>query len=390
MGDHVDIVVVGAGLFGTSIAYQLARRGAGTVALVERGAVCGGDSGLCFSMVRRHYSNEATARLAIRGVDVIKDWGREVGAGDSGYVATGYLLTVPEERLAAVRENVERLRSLGLDTSVLTPEEIHEVEPLLSLDGIAGAAYEADGGFADTFRITLTWFAEAVRLGVRPELGRRVTGLSVEGGRVRGVETDRGPIEADLVVNAAGGWGPELMRTIGVELPILLRRLQVAYVRQPPDRPQAGALFSDIVSNVVFRPDRAGLACVVAYLPEERVATRDECREELDASYEPAVRDALRARLPAYADAAWAGGFAGAYDYTPDWNPLLGWTPGVEGLYLARGWSGHGFKLAPAVGEVVADEVLGRTPAIDVGSLRPDRFDRGEALGLAYGAGARA
>jgi len=180
------------------------------------------------------------------------------------------------------------------------------------------------------------------------------------------------------------------MRTVGVELPILLRRVQVSYVRQPADRPQASALFSDVVTNLVLRPDRAGLACAVAYQPEERLATRDECREELDPSYEEAVRAALRVRIPAYAGAAWAGGFAGAYDYTPDWNPLLGWTPGIEGLYLALGWSGHGFKLAPAVGEVVADEVLGRTPAIDVGTLRPERFEKGEALHLAYGSGARA
>lgn len=390
MAETADVVVVGAGLFGTSIAFQLARRGAGSVVLVDRGAVCGGDSGLCFSMVRRHYSNEATARLAIRGVDVIQHWHEEVGTGDAGFVPTGYLLTVPEERLVALRENVDRLRSWGLDTSVVSPSEIAEIEPLLSLEGIGGAAYEPDGGFADTFRITLSWFAEAVRLGVRPLLGRRVIGFRVESGRVLGVETEAGPIEAGAVVNAAGAWAPELMRTIDIELPIALRRVQVAYVRQPSDRPQATVLFSDVVSNLVLRPDRAGLACVVAYQPEERIATRDECRQEVDRSYEAAVRAALQERIPAYADAAWADGFAGAYDYTPDWNPLLGWASGLEGLYLALGWSGHGFKLAPAVGEVVADEILGRRPEIDIASLRPDRFERGEALHLAYGAGARA
>jgi glycine/D-amino acid oxidase-like deaminating enzyme len=390
MAETADVVVVGAGLFGTSIAFQLAKRGAGSVALVERDTVCAGDSGLCFSMVRRHYSNEATARLAIRGVAAIQRWSQEVGTGDSGFVQTGYLLTVPEELLEAVRTNVEHLRSWGLDTWVVTPEEIAAIEPLLDLDRIAGAAFEPDGGFADTFRITLSWFAAATRLGVRPALGRRVTGFRVERGRVRAVETDSGPIEAGAVVNAAGAWGPELMRTIGVDLPVALRRVQVAYVRQPADRPQASVLFSDAVTNLVLRPDRAGLACVVAYQPEERVTRRDECREELDPSYEAVCRAALRERFPAYADAAWAGGFAGAYDYTPDWNPLLGWTPGVDGLYLALGWSGHGFKLAPAVGEVVADEVLERTPAIDVSTLRPDRFEKGEALTLAYGASARA
>lgn len=388
--EHADAVVVGAGLVGTSIAFELARRGAGRVVLVDRDAPAGGDSGLSFSMVRRHYSNEATARIAMRGVEVITRWSEEVGTGESGYVQTGYLLIADPSRVDAVRANVDRLRAWGLDTAFVTAEEILELEPLLAPEGIAGGAYEPDGGFADAQKMTLSWFAAGIRLGVRPVLGCRVRRLLVDGDRVSGIETDHGPISAPVVVNAAGAWGPELARTAGLELPIALRRLQVAFVRQPPDLPQARMTFSSMVTNLVFRPDRAGLAGVVAYQPDEPLHARDDCRRELDPEYEEAIRAALRERLPAYADAEWAGGFAGAYDYTPDWNPLLGWAPAVEGFYLALGWSGHGFKLAPAVGEVVADTILGRTPAIDVGPLDPGRFERGEALWLAYGPGARA
>ncbi|MDQ3865489.1 MAG: FAD-binding oxidoreductase [Actinomycetota bacterium] len=387
---RADVVVVGAGLFGTSVAFQLARRGAGEIVLVERDAPGAGDSGLSFSMVRRHYSNEVTARLAMRGVDVIRRWDEEVGTADSGYVRTGYLLIADAARVEAVRENVERLRAWGLDTTFVSPAEILALEPQLAPEGIAGGAYEPDGGFADAQKMTLAWFAACVRLGVRVELGCRVRRLLVRDGRVTGVETDAGAIAASVVVNAAGAWGPELARTVGVDVPVSLRRLQVAFVLQPADRAQARFTFSSMVTNLVFRPDRAGLAGVVAYQPEEPLRSRDECRRELDPGYEKAIRTALRERLPAYVDAEWAGGFAGAYDYTPDWNPLLGWAPGTEGLYLALGWSGHGFKLAPAVGEVVADEILGRPPAIDVRPLAPGRFERGEELRLAYGPGARA
>jgi glycine/D-amino acid oxidase-like deaminating enzyme len=388
--ERADVVVVGAGLFGTSIAFQLASRGAGSVVLLERDTVGAGDSGLSFSMVRRHYSNEAPARLALRGVELIKGWSDDVGAGDAGYVATGYLLTCDAERLESLTENVDRLVGWGVDTQVVGPKEIAELEPLLSLEGIAGAAYEPDGGYADAQKMALGWFAAGVRLGVRPLLGRTATAIRIEGERVTGVETDAGFLPTGTVVNAAGAWGPELARTAGVELPVSLRRVQVACIRQPLERPQARRTFSDMATNLVLRPDGAGAALVVAYQPEERIDSRDECRRAVDEDYEAAVRAALQARVPSYADADWLGGFAGAYDYTPDWNPILGWAPGVEGLYLALGWSGHGFKLAPSVGEVAAAHVLGETSEIDVESLSPGRFEQGNLLALAYGPGARA
>lgn len=390
MGETADVVVIGAGLFGTSIAFQLARRGAGSVVLVDRGQVCEGDSGVSFSMVRRHYSNEVVARLAMRGVDIIRDWSTEIGTGDSGYVRTGYLLTATPDHEDALRDNVQRLKSWGLETSVVEKDEIAALEPLLTLDGIAAGAWEPDGGFADTYRMALSWFAGAVGAGVRPALERRVTAILVEGGRVRGVDTDAGPIHAETVILAAGSWGAELGRTAGIEIPIALRRLEVAFVDQPADRPRVRVTFSDMASNLVMRPDRAGVAWVVTYQPEVRYERRDDCAREIGPEYEDGIRRALRERIPSYADAGWLGGFAGAYDYTPDWNPIVGWAPHVEGVYLALGWSGHGFKLAPSVGEVAADEITGRSPAIDVSPLALDRFERGRALRLAYGPGARA
>jgi len=331
-----------------------------------------------------------TARLAMRGVEIIKAWAEEVGSGDSGYVRTGYMMTADAERLPALEENVARLVSWGLDTRVVSPGEIAEIEPLLSLDGVAGGAYEPDDGFADAQKMTLSWLAAGLLHGVVPMVGARVTWIRVAGGRVRGLDTDRGPVEAGVVVNAAGGWGGALSRSAGVELPISLRRVQVAFVRQPADRPQARLTFSDMVSNLVLRPDRAGIALVVAYQAEQLLAGRDDCEREIDDVYESSVRSALRERMPSYVEAEWLGGFAGAYDYTPDWNPILGWAPGVEGLDLALGGSGHGFKLAPSIGEAAADAILGREPRIDVRALDAGRFERGELLRLAYGPSARA
>ena len=390
MSEHADVVVVGGGLFGTSIAYQLCRRGAGRVLLLERDALGSGDSGRTFGMVRRHYSNAVTALLAMRGSRTIMHWAEEVGIGDAGYVETGYLLPVPETLVEASRDNVARLAALGLETSFVAPAEIAQIEPLLALDGIAGAAYEPDGGFADAHKMILGWFAAGYTHGLEAKFGCGVSALIVERGRVRGVRTPEGDIGCDRVVLATGAWARELLVPVGVDVPIALKRIQVAVLRQPAGAPRPNVVCSDAVTNVVVRPDRGALFCAVTYFGDEPLDAADDCDHDASPGYEEAIRRALSERYPALAEAAWQRAWAGPYDYSPDWNPIVGEAPGVEGLHLALAWSGHGFKLSPAVGEVVAAEVVGDEPVIDVTALRPARFAEGELLRLAYGPGARA
>jgi sarcosine oxidase subunit beta len=147
---------------------------------------------------------------------------------------------------------------------------------------------------------------------------------------------------------------------------------------------------SDAVTNVVVRPDRGPLFCAVTYFADEVLDRADDCDHDVSPGYDAAIAKALCERYPTLAGYEWHAGWAGPYDAPPDWNPILGFAPGIEGLYLALGWSGHGFKMAPAVGEVVAAEVVGTEPPIDVSPLRLERFARGETLRLAYGPGARA
>ena len=358
MGERADVVVIGGGLFGTSIAYQLCRSGAGRVTLLERDALGSGDSGRTFGMVRRHYSNAVTARLAMRGSNTIMRWHEEIGVGDSGYVETGYLLPVPEALTEACRDNVARLRALGLDTSFVAPAEIAEIEPLLALDGIAGAAYEPDGGFADAHKMILGWFAAGIAHGLEARLGCAATELIVEGGRIRGVRTPDGDILSDRVVLATGAWARDLLAPAGVDAPIALKRIQVAVLRQPAGAPRSNVVCSDAVTNVVVRPDRGALFCAVTYFGDEPLEAAGDCDHHASAGYEEAIRRALAERYPALAGAAWQRAWAGPYDYSPDWNPIIGEAPGVEGLHLALAWSGHGFKLSPAVGELAAGAIL--------------------------------
>jgi sarcosine oxidase subunit beta len=390
MSEGVDIAIVGAGIVGLATAHALCRDGAGSVALFDRSWPGSGDSGRSFSMVRRHYSNAVVARLAIEGSRTIRDWADEVGVADAGFARCGYLLTVPERLVDACRGNIEMLQGVGLDTSFVTPDEIAEIEPEISTDGVAGAAYEPEGGFADAQKMCLGWFAAAASRGLRHHLGTAVRAIRVERGRVTGVESDAGFVPAGRVVLATGAWANDLLEPLGARLPIELRRLQVAILRTVQGGPLPSAVVSDAVTNVVVRPDRGHQFCAVAYAGEDVLERADDCAHGLSEGYLDAVRSGLATRFPLLAEFELVRGFAGPYDVTPDWNPAIGPCPGIEGLYLAVGWSGHGFKLSPAVGEVVAAVVTGRTPPIDISELRPERFAEGRLLHLAYGPGARA
>ncbi len=386
----MDTAIVGAGIVGLATAHALCRDEAGSVALFDRGLPGSGDSGRSFSMVRRHYSNAVTARLAIAGSRTIANWDEEVGVADAGFVRCGYLLTVPPELTDACRSNLAMLQPLGLETRFLEANELQDVEPELSVEGVAGAAYEPGGGFADAQKMCLGWFAAAAARGLRYHLGRAVESIRVESGRAVGLETADGFVATGQIVLAAGAWANDLLRPLGAEQPIELRRLQVLVGRTDPGGALPSAVCSDAVTNVVVRPDRGRQFCAVAYAGEDPLERADDCDHDLSDGYEEAVRRGLRTRYPRLADFGLVRGFAGPYDITPDWNPIIGPCPGVDGLYLAVGWSGHGFKLSPAVGEVVAAQVSGRTPPIDVGELRPERFAEGRLLRLSYGPGARA
>jgi sarcosine oxidase, subunit beta len=389
MGERVDVVVVGAGVMGASIAHALCAAGAGRVALIDPRGPGGGMSGRSFRQVRRHHTNEVIVRLAQRGFELIETWDEAVGVGDPGYTRLGYLLLVEGPEAEACRRNVELGRRLGVETEFLAPDRIPEVEPLVTTDGLAGAAYEPGGGVVDPVKMCLAWVAAALGRGLDARFGDRVTGIEAADGRATGVRTDGGPVAAPVVVLATGPWSAPLLEPLGIDPGLTLHPLDVATLRQPAGGPVPRTAVTDSSAGLVLRADRGPLCTAVAYQRGRRaVAAADDATEAPD--HQRDLRAALRRRAPALADAAWEGAVTGVYDATPDWHPLLGWAPGVEGLYLAIGWSGHGLKLAPAVGEVAAADVLGRPSPVDASALRPDRFARGAPLPLAYGPGARA
>ena len=390
MVENADVVIVGAGLYGASAAFRLSRLGVGKVVVLDGSGPGSGDSGRTFGMVRHHYSNDVTAKLALRSIATFRDWRDEVGVGDPGYVPCGYLVTTSEATVEGCRANAERSRRLGGDERFVEPGELADIEPLLAVDGIAGGAYESAGGYADVHRVILGWLTAAAASGAELRFNTTVLGFGISGSEVTSVRTDQGDLSAGTVVVCAGAWGRDLLSTAGVSLPISLRRVQVAVLEAPPGAGVPSVVCSDAVSGVVVRPEHGRRFWTVAYGGESELESAEECDHALTPAYAGPVHAALSARYPALASSKDSGGWAGIYDYTPDWHPIVGRAPGLENLFVSLGSSGHGFKLAPALGECLAAEITGSASPIDIAELGPGRFDGERRLALAYGPGARA
>ena len=377
---------------GSSIGFQLARESDKRVLVLDERPPVGGISGRTFGQIRQHYSNELLVRMAMRGFDVIRHWRAEVGFGDPGYVRLGYLLLVIEEQLEALLANVALGERCGVDTRFVRPDEIAEIESLLETSDLAGGVFEPDGGYIDVTKMVLSWLAAALAHGADVRSGVRVEEVAISGGSVAGVATTAGFFEAPVVVVATGAWAKELCSPIGVDLPVELRRLDMTMLELPPGAPQLHSCITDGNSNVVLRPDMGRRVLAAAY-PDEMPLVSDPLSvgsrsDEL--THLERVDRALAARAPALRGGEVVHHIGGAYDATPDFHPILGWVPEVDGLCLATGFSGHGLKLSPAIGEIVAAIVLGLDPPFDVHELRATRFAEGDLMFCAYGPGARA
>jgi glycine/D-amino acid oxidase-like deaminating enzyme len=264
---------------------------------------------------------------------------------------------------------------------VLTPEEIAGLDPRLNVDDVGGAAYEPDSGYADGYATTAAFAAAARRLGVEIWEMTPAEAILVERGRVHGVQTPRGTISTSAVLVAAGPWTPALLRPFGVDVPIRSTRHQIIHLAPPAAFGRLEIVFGDMVLGFYGRPETGGT--VVAGMLEdepEEVVPPDEFNPGVDFDFIERVGRLWRRRYPTAGDAQVRGGFASLYDVTPDWQPVLGAVEGISGLYIAAGFSGHGFKLSPALGEVLGALIAGESPPIDVSPFRLARFAAGASL----------
>ena len=384
MTDRADIVVVGGGVMGTSIAYHLAAARAGRVVLLERETALGtGSTGRCAGGFRIQFSSEINVRLSLASVAMIRRFSSEHGLPLDVDV-DGYLFLVRDEAAwAAYRAAAAMQRSLGARVEEVDGAAVAELIPGLATDGLVGATFGPDDGIADPSGLTNGYATLARRAGAAIRLGVEATAvrISSDGSRVTGVSTRDGDIDAPIVVNAAGVWARDLAATCGPELPIHPEPRHVVTTSGFPGRPERRTLVIDTATMFYFHREGAGVLMGMPRLADA-VATFETAVDDRWIA-EELVPQAVRV-LPAIEDAGLARSWVGLYEMTPDHHAILGPVDGLDGLHLANGFSGHGFQHAPIIGKIISELVTGAPPTVDVSSLRLERFARGELIGESH------
>ncbi len=375
---HFDVVVVGGGSTGSSIAYYLASKGAGKIALVDRSRVGWGQTGRSTAVVRLHYSTEPLIKMALESWKTLRDMERAVG-GPSGFTEVGFLIFVGPDDLEGLKRNVELQKRLGVNTRLLEPEEVKAILPQTATDDLAAAAYEPHSGYADPVTTAQTYASAAVREGAVLLEECEVFAVRREGRRLRGLETTRGLIEADVVVNATGVWCNRFFEMVEVEMPVKVYKEEIVVWRRPQSFAGDHPVVGDLPNNYYMRPAGETQTYMGSINPDlsipGRYATDFDLEERVGIETATRYGEAVSKRFPAMAEAGFAGGWIGLYDVTPDWLPVIGFSQEVENLFNAVGMSGHGFKLCPAIGILASDIIMGKkTSVIDPMFLHEKRF----------------
>jgi glycine/D-amino acid oxidase-like deaminating enzyme len=369
-----DAVIIGGGVTGVSIAFHLARLGVRRTVVLERRFLGAGGTGRSVGIVRQLYPTPETTRMVLASLAVFRSFDDAVG-GDAGYVACGALIGVSPAMSAGLRARVAQQRALGVRAEVLVPDELARIEPRIDPSGLGALLYEPDSGYGDPAAVTAGYANAARRLGVSIEQGTEVVGISTNGTRVTGVATPAGAIDAPVVVNAAGLWSPGVARLGGLSLPIVIGRHPVFIIERQPAFGAAHMVYLDLAGGSYVRPETGNLTLTGSLTDDEAQHPMDPELLGSETGFDEAGTALARTAqaLPGLADARLSRGYAGAFDITPDWMPILDESE-LPGFFIAAGMSGHGFKLAPMVGSMMAARITGTASPVSLAPFRLDRF----------------
>jgi sarcosine oxidase subunit beta len=380
MTETADVVIIGSGIVGSSVAYHLAQAGCANVLVIEREAHQGkGSTGKSMGGVRAQFSTPVNIQMSRYSIDFFSRFDEVVGH-PADYRAHGYLFCATNEsHLAYLKANCERQIALGVrNVEWVSPEEIQAIVPQLRTDDILGGTFCPTDGFVDPHSVMMGFMKNARERGARLWLDTQVTGIEVESDQIAGVLTSRGRVATRVVVNAAGAWAAGVAKMAGVDLPVEPLRRQLVPTEPFDQLPKRFPMVIDMSTGFHFR--REGKGILLAW---NDPAETPGFKTEFDPTFIEKILTRAASRVPCLAEAevnprrAWAG----LYEMTPDHHAIIGPAPNVKGLYFVNGFSGHGVMHSPASGHIAADLILDRhSDLIEAAQLSIERFAEGKLL----------
>lgn len=377
------IIIIGGGVMGMSIAWKLAEARAGRVTLLEKRFPGAGSSGKSGAICRAHYSHASTIGMARDSIAVYSRFQDRMGL-DVGWSPSGVCIVGREADREALSKNVELMQEEGVQVALLEADELRELEPRGNFHDDSIGAFEPGAGFVNPQKVLAAFAAVARESAVQLQTGVVAQEIRMEGDRAVGVATNEGVFEADVVINCGGAWARKLMEPLierlGLELPLQAIRPEQAFFEPPGDFGDPTAVYCDLETGIYWKPEQASWTRVgkMAYDGDEPVSDPDRYDEGVSQEFIDFCRPRLAERIPLFEHAVDWGGCGALYTVTPDAHPLIGRVPGTEGLYLCAGWSGHGFKMGPAVGAAMTALLTGGDPdPFDPALFDPSRFTSG-------------
>jgi sarcosine oxidase subunit beta len=377
--ERAEVVIVGGGVMGASIAFHLAEAGVRDVLLLERDALACGSTSKAAGGVRAQFSDALNVQLGARSLEAFERFsGRPGGEIDLHQVGYLFLLTTPAD-VAVYEASVALQNELGVASRMLTGAEAALLSPIVTTDDVLAAAFHPRDGYCTPESVVQGYAAGARRHGASVLTGIDVTGVQLVDGDIRAVSTSAGTVATSTVICCAGPWSQAVAAMAGVDLPVTPLRRQILVTEPLPDAlralaPPSMAFTIDAASTFYLHREGPGILFGMSYADEQ-----PGFELSLSDAWLPALNEAIERRAPRLLDAGIAHGWAGLYEDTPDHNALIGESSVVSRFLYATGFSGHGFLQGPAVGEVVRDLYLGREPFVDVSPLSGDRFAAGAA-----------